>query len=118
MTYVDRITESQFQDRLAEIEEEFDVSLDDLGIEVEYGTHPEAVDEEMRAIRGEVIKHLSDEQLAQICYWQPTAYHAADRTRALNEIKRRRQPKETPAQIQDRWAQGYHRDAVTGAWIK
>lgn len=119
MTYVDRVTESQMDASIREIEQEFNITLDDLGIEVQYVSHPEDVDEELASIRNVVIMHLSDEQLAEIAYWQPTAYHAADRNRAVLEMRRRSErKKDTPAQILARWEQGFRRDAVTGAWVK
>lgn len=77
MTYVDRITESQFHDQLTEIEEEYNVSLDDLGIEVQRCSHPEDVNDEMDRIRREIAVR----------------------------------PKETAAQIQDRWTRDYARNA-------
>lgn len=94
MTCVDRITETEFDARVTEIEQEFDISLDDLGIEVTYCTHPTDVDEQMAAIRQTV-----DEKLK-----------AARARRGRSGL--------TANEVLSMWEQGYGRSDDGKSWIK
>lgn len=68
-TSVERVSESEFFDRLKEIEEEFGVKLDDLGIEWSQCTHPEDVDDEMAAIRRQVEIHIASRDERTLLKW-------------------------------------------------
>lgn len=70
MTYVTRITETEFDARVTEIEQEFDITLDDLGIEVQYVSHPEDADEEIASIRHQVAAIKKDTPAQILARWE------------------------------------------------